>query len=309
MRRKIILVALALLIVLFILFPDIVSDGAENGLTLWFGVVIPSLLPFMIVSTMFIKLGVTKYISSFFYPVFNKAFKLSKNGCYPAVIGMLSGYPLGAKTVADMYARRAYSKNEAQYLLGFCNNASPMFMLEYVGVKCLGLKQPVFMLIIIYLSAFISAKLCFYRPENEYKSMGNTAIKTENCSVMQALDDSILSSAVTLVKVGGYIILFSILTELLGNMMKLPLALKIVGSSVLEITTGCRELAEASLTEYIRYILVSASCAFGGFSSIAQTSSVIMGTDLSVTKYIKVKVRQAVIAAGIAAIVGHIIFL
>ena len=309
MRRKIILAALALLIILFILFPDIVSNGAENGLALWFGVVIPSLLPFMIVSTMFIKLGVTKYISSFFYPVFNKILRLSKNGCYPAVIGMLSGYPLGAKTVADMYERKAYSKNEAQYLLCFCNNASPMFMLEYVGVKCLGLKQPALILIIIYLSAFINAKLCFYKHENEHGSIGNTSIKTENCSVMQALDDSILSSAVTLVKVGGYIILFSILTELLGNMMRVPLCLKIVGSSVLEITTGCRELAEAQLTEYVRYILVSASCAFGGFSSVAQTSSVIMGTDLSVSKYIKVKIRQAAIAAVIAALVGYMIFL
>ncbi|HBA98264.1 MAG TPA: nucleoside recognition protein, partial [Lachnospiraceae bacterium] len=53
-----------------------------------------------------------------FYPVFHKVFKLSKDGCYPAVIGMLSGYPLGAKTVSDLYKMDLLSRKEAQYLIG-----------------------------------------------------------------------------------------------------------------------------------------------------------------------------------------------
>ena len=52
MRRKFFIVCLALLVLLFVIFPDITSKGAESGLLLWFNVIIPSLCPFMIISTM-----------------------------------------------------------------------------------------------------------------------------------------------------------------------------------------------------------------------------------------------------------------
>lgn len=308
MRRKFIIVILALLVLLFVIFPDIASHGAENGLMLWFNIIIPSLCPFMIISTMLIKLNVTSFISSMFYPVFHKIFKLSKDGCYPAVIGMLSGYPLGAKTVADLYKMNLFSRKEAQYLLGFCNNASPMFMLEYIGVKCMGLKQPVLMLVILYLSAFINAFLEFYVPEDEIYNRGDTSIKQKNYSVMEALDESILGSALTLVKVGGYIILFSIFTELLQSMVTVSDTFKIAGAGILEITTGGEILAGANLSLYIKCILISAFCAFGGMSSVAQTSSVLIGTDLSSKRYIFVKIRQAAIAAALAAIIFYITY-
>ncbi|HBA98263.1 MAG TPA: transporter, partial [Lachnospiraceae bacterium] len=69
MRRKFIIAVLALLVLLFVIFPDIASNGAENGLMLWFNVIIPSLCPFMIISSMLIKLNVTSFISNMFYPV------------------------------------------------------------------------------------------------------------------------------------------------------------------------------------------------------------------------------------------------
>lgn len=307
MRRKFIIALLALLVLLFVAFPDIASRGAENGILLWFNVIIPSLCPFMIISTMLIKLNVTSFISSMFYPVLHKVLKLSKDGCYPAVIGMLSGYPLGAKTVADLYKMNLLKRKEAQYLIGFCNNASPMFMLEYIGVKCMGLKQPVIMLAILYLSAFINVFFEFYSPENESFNTGNNDIKKKNCSVMEALDESILGSAVTLVKVGGYIMLFSIFTELLQSMVTVSDAFKIVGSGLLEITTGGEILSSANLSLYIKCILISAFCSFGGMSSVAQTSSVLIGTDLSTKKYIFVKIRQAAIAAALAAVIFYFV--
>ena len=91
MRRKFFILFLALFVLLFVIFPDIASQGAQDGLLLWFNVIIPSLCPFMIISSMLVKLNVTSFISNIFYPVFHKIFRLSKNGCYPAVIGMLSG--------------------------------------------------------------------------------------------------------------------------------------------------------------------------------------------------------------------------
>ena len=302
MRRKLFIVASVLFVLLFVLFPDISSKGAENGLLLWFNVIIPSLCPFMIISTMLIKLDVTSCISNMFYPMFHKVFKLSKNGCYPAITGMLSGYPLGAKTVADMYKTGAFSKSEAQYIISFCNNASPMFMLEYTGIKCLGLKQPAIMLVIIYMSAFINAFFERNKMEGAVNNKPGSGGLRKRYPLIEALDESILSSAITLVKVGGYIILFSILTELLQNIVISSEIIKIAGAGILEITTGCKVHADTGLPLYIKCILASAFCAFGGLSSVAQTSSTLIGTGLSNRKYVFAKFRQSVIAALLAAV-------
>lgn len=306
MRRKFFIAILALLVMLFVIFPDITGNGAENGLLLWFNIIIPSLCPFMIISTMLIKLNVTSFISNMFYPVFHKVFGLSRNGCYPAVVGMLSGYPLGAKTVADMYKTGAFSQSEAQYIISFCNNASPMFMIEYIGVKCLGLGRPALMLLIIYLSAFINS---FFEPgrhaEEVCESSGGNVKK--NYPLMEALDESILSSAITLVKVGGYIILFSIITELLQNIVATNQIAQLAGAGIIEITTGGEVLAGAGIPLYAKCVLASAFCAFGGMSSVAQTSGVIIGTRLSTRKYVFAKLRQAFIAAVLAVIIFYFV--
>lgn len=307
MRRKFFIMASVLFVLLFVLFPDISSKGAENGLLLWFNVIIPSLCPFMIISTMLIKLDFTSFISNMFYPVFHKVFRLSRNGCYPAITGMLSGYPLGAKTVADMYKTGAFSKSEAQYIISFCNNASPMFMLEYTGIKCLGLEQPAIMLVVIYMSAFINAFFERNKLESIVNNKPSTGGLRKKYPLIEALDESILSSAITLVKVGGYIILFSILTELLQNMVTSSEIIKIAGAGILEITTGCEVLAGTALPLYIKCILASAFCAFGGMSSVAQTSSTLIGTGLSNKKYIFAKCRQAVIAAMLSAVIFRFI--
>ena len=306
MRRKIFLAGLIGFILMFVILPDMAGEGAESGLMLWFKVILPSLLPFMIVSSMLIKLKVTDYISAILYPVFHRVFGISKGGCYPALLGMLSGYPLGAKMVWQAYMNGDIGFDEAQYILGFCNNASPMFMLEYIGVKCLGLDMPWIMPLIIYLSAYINALISRFVSKNKIFTRSDKNIKAanrKNYSVMEALDESILDSFVTITKVGGYIILFSILTEFMTKIGGLTQTGQLIGVGIMEITTGGEFIAVLDMPLYVKAVLLSLFCAFGGMSSVAQTSSVLLGSGLSTKKYIMVKARQSVIAAVLALVV------
>lgn len=302
MRRKLFIAGLLFMIILLVIFPDIVCNGAEKGLMLWFRVIIPSLMPFMVISSLLVKLNVTGYISSVFYPVFHRIFGLSEEGCYPAVVGMMSGYPLGAATAGDMYKQKIISKSEAQYIVGFCNNVSPMFMIEYIGVKCLKLDKPVIMLLIIYASAIINALLSGYKRDNSIESVSGGNQNRRNYSVMEAVDESIINSAVVLVKVGGYIILFSIITNFV-KYLPVPTLIKLVGYGILEITTGGEAVALSELTPLIKKSVISGICAFGGLSSVAQTSGVLVGTDLSIKKYLTQKIRQGIIAFILSVII------
>lgn len=302
MNRKFLAILLGVIIILFVVFPEIISRGAKFGLTLWFHTVLPALLPFMVLSNFMIKQNITGGVSRISYPLLKRAFGLSRAGCYPAVIGFLSGYPIGAKTTAQLYREDRISKEEAQYLLSFCNNLSPMFLVEYIGIHCMGLQVPVVLLFIIFLSgwlgSFLAGRKRFYRESTK----GPKISCYQKQTVIASLDESILDAFVTITKIGGYIILFSILAQLVSELLQVSAIIKYIGIGILEITTGGAVISEMCVSEkYLKSILVGL-CAFGGLSSIAQTASVLVGTDLSTGKYLLAKIRQAVIAACLSAL-------
>ena len=125
---------------------------------LWFLNVLPTLLPFIIVSNLMIKINIADKISTVLYPVLGKLFKVSSRGSYPILVGFLSGMPMGAKTVADMYSDNRLDSDEARFLLGMCNNVSPVFILNYIAVNQLNMPEtrvPLFA--IVFGSSIISS--------------------------------------------------------------------------------------------------------------------------------------------------------
>ena len=319
MKRKRVILAIAVILLCCLLFSETVNEGAKQGLLLWFNVVVPALLPFMILSGMIVRLGITALVGRAVYPLVRRLFSVSRNGCYPIVIGLLSGYPLGAKTAADMCRQQDISREEAEFLLSICNNASPMFLLEYMGVYCLHLQNPAWVLIIVYLSGFVAAALHLTgqrlleillrrrtgrRTESGRKPPKGkiTACQTTSFSIMDALDQSIMDSFLTLARVGGYIILFSISVKLLQQLVVGETLLETVLLGCLEITTGGEALQSFSAPASVKAMIGIGICAFGGLSSVAQTASVIRGSGLSTNKYIEAKLWQAAVAVLLAGL-------
>lgn len=304
MKRKILMLSLCLGILLFVLFPEVVNRGAKTGLLLWFHTVLPALLPFMILSTFMVKENITGVVSRVAAPVFCRLFGVSRAGCYPVAIGLLSGYPVGARTVAQVYGRGMVSKEEAQYILSFCNNASPMFMLEYIGLECMNMKVPAQLCLLLYLSAWLGAlwdrvgkKYHF----SEREGRGDIGPSCRRGNWIASLDESILDAFVVIAKVGGYMMLFSIIALWMENVLPLEDVIKYIGIGVLEITTGGALFARLPLANWLQGGIFLGLCAFGGLSSVAQTASVLSDTDLSVKKYVLAKIRQMGIAFALGA--------
>ena len=127
--------------ILMFLFPFSSYKGASSGLMLWFINVLPTLLPFIIVSNLMIRLNITGKISGLLYPVIGKLFRVSPSGCYPILIGFLSGLPMGAKVVADLASEKKIDRKESHFLLSMCNNASPIFIMSFIAIN--QLKMPI----------------------------------------------------------------------------------------------------------------------------------------------------------------------
>lgn len=300
--RKLMYLALFSLLFLMLSFPKTAARGALDGLLLWSKTLLPILLPFLILSGLILTLQMTRPFELLLSPIFTRIFPISSGACYPLLIGLLCGMPLGAKTAATLYLTGRINKRDAMFLLGFSNQASMMFLVSYVATKELNVPHcAVFVLTILYSSALFSTAI-FILPK--YKNEGNVnvyAFTTRNShtdtkipSFFSALDTSITESFATITKVGGYVILFSMLSAFVGN-LPLPAPLAAFFSGLLEITSGIQRIAD-TFPPAQKTALTLAVTAFGGLSGLMQTKSVTLGTGLSMRRYAFVKLMQGVFA-------------
>lgn len=104
------------------------AQGCTLGLTLWYTSVLPSLLPFFILSGLLIRTGAFRFLNRIFAPVLTRIFPVSSDGSYAILMGYLCGFPMGAKVIAELVAHQHISREEGSYLMVFCNNVSPAFL-------------------------------------------------------------------------------------------------------------------------------------------------------------------------------------
>lgn len=235
MNRNLKGIGIVLLFIIMLVSPKAVFTGASEGLLLWFQIILPTLFPFLLITNLLLTTGNMHLISSAFGTVLTRIFHVSSNGSFAVVTGFLCGYPMGAKTAADLTVSGYISKKEGQYLLSFCNNSSPVFILNFVVWKTLGndtLLVPT--LIILMLSPVIVS--FFTRKKYRFQNQKEVHCTKTSWS-FQEIDDCIMDSFETLVKVGGYIILFSVLLSLFES---LPVYIPALSAllPLLEVTNG-----------------------------------------------------------------------
>lgn len=290
-----------LLMILMLFFPKDAMSLASEGLMVWYRSCVPALFPFMLLSSYLIRQNLTDKLTKGFSRILTPLLAVTQNGIYCILTGFLCGFPIGAKTIADLYRDKKLSKNEAQYLLSFCNNLGPAFFLGILlpSIKSCSFIPVPFFLFGMYgiplLSAFLHTLLC---GKCFHSRTGNTVTRTvlpkESC--MQSLEASIQSAIAGITTLGAYLIL--------GNLLFLiPLS----GSRLLNLLT-VYEVPEVLLTSCRCLIEITGGTAamkgrfplfllsilpLGGICCILQTKSMLKGTDLSLQKYLLAKTQQS----------------
>ncbi len=279
--------------IIMLLFPRLIFQGASDGLLLWFQIVLPTLLPFMIISNLLVYTNSFRFINKFVSPILTRIFGISENSCIAVIVGFLCGYPMGAKITADLVREKYISVEEGQYLLSFCNNTSPFFILSYLIYQHLGSSyHQSAILIILFLSPVICSFITrnFYKPQIVSEHMRTTPISFD----FYVLDTSINNALESITKIGGYIITFSIIIELLEASILQQNIWFGIGIAFLEITKGIPKLLTLSNSS-MGVITVLMLTSFGGFCSIVQTKCMLGSRYLSVRKYTIHKIITALI--------------
>ncbi len=298
------------LLLYMLLFPKKVLADSLAGLDLWFHTVLPSLLPFMILSNVLIGANVVSQLMRPFSGFFRHVLGLSPEGGYAWLLGLFCGFPMGARLTGDMYCQHRISREEAVYLLTFANQSSPMFLSTYVVLHGLGdstLTLPVF--VIFYASVFLTSLV--FRIRSRRFGLPPSKPKKEvpeQTSYGNLLDTSIMNGFEIITRLGGYIILFSILA---GIVLQLPAPLRTAApflSGLTEITTGIHTISGTTLPLQVKFTAIVCCTAFGGFSTVAQTSCMLNGTGLSIFTYLKGKLVNAAVA-GLLCLVIFVVFI
>ena len=284
-------------------FPQTVFTGASYGLVLWFRHVLPTLLPYMILINVLICTPALHWIcritSTFLCPLLGTSYY----GTFAVLTGFLCGYPMGAKTTSDLLNVNKISRSEASYLLSFCDNTSPAFILSYVvaqNMKERNLCIP-FFLILTFTPLMLSFIFrLFYRlPESSCSfpqvTPGSFSNPSESIS-NSFLDRCILNAFESVTKVGGYMMMFSVLIQLLASVLPNTIFSLLLYSS-LEISTGIRLLFSSALYTTEKIILCAFLTSFGGWCCIAQTYSMISGSQLPILPYIAEKLVTALVTS------------
>lgn len=269
-------------------FPGIVLDGARYGLNLWFSTLVPTLLPFMVFSNFLIQSHLIEDLLYLPGRFTQKYLGLSTSGLYAFLCGFFFGYPSGAKILSDLLKTDQISQREASWLLGFCNNVSPAFLITYFLTLHLAHleKIPLTFLLLYGIPAFLCLSFLFFRrTPHPFREK-----KTSKPVLSLALLDACIYDAITvLLKLGGYILLFAILSNAITYIPYLSLQKASFLISALEITNGIPAISDA-FPYPESYLLLLPFLAFGGFCSIMQTGSVIKDTPLSLRNYFFTKI-------------------
>ncbi len=316
-------------IMLLIIFSKTAVNSAVKGMDLWFNIVFPSIFPFLVATEILSNTNFIKTLGVLLEPVMRPLFNAPGCASFPFAVGITSGYPVGAKVIANMKENGLINSRIAERLLAFCNNSSPLFIMGAVSIGMLKMPDMGPLLYICHIAAGITIGFIFrfYKLDKKNmlnkKSSGNykssdMLLINNNYSLNNLgslLTNAVKNSVTSLLMVGGFIILFSVIINLLietGIIVNLinvfyPI-LKYTGlskeffislfSGFIEITTGLKMLSGLSdIPLNIRLAAISAVLGWGGISVHMQIYSVISNTNLSIKPYLIGKFLQSLISA------------
>ncbi len=289
------------LIFLMLRYPALSLEYASTGLTLWFTKMVPTLLPFMILSGIMIRMNLTEHFVGLLHPLLHRIYGTSRNGSYTIIMGFLCGFPMGARIVGELYEQHKLSREESALLLSFCNNIGPIYFLSYV-IPTLGIDRPGRPFLLMYgiplLYGFLLMRI---RPwmtrkvsscENHPEARSLQARQPGSCSLLAAIDASVLSGLIGIARLGGYMVFFNLLNIVFQPFQHVNTNILNIYRCLLEITSGI-DCSGRSINFAILILLP-----FGGFSCIAQTYSMIRQTDLSLRPYVYHKTVQTAVTAA-----------
>lgn len=315
-------ISIFLIMLLIIASPKRYTEGTVSGLKLFIFSVMPGLFPFMLLTKLLTELGTMFKLCGRFDKISKKLFGTPGISLYAFFMSILSGYPIGAKIIADLYDKQLISENDAKKMSVFCTTSGPIFVIGTVGVIMF---NSYLFGIILYASHILSSLLLGIIFNLFSKKDGNLS---KNEKVLQfSKRDNIVSFCVSetinsIFIVGAYITIFYLISELFEsigvfnilNIMLKPIfeVFKIDANLVqglsyglIEVTRGVKVLSGFGTTASL--VLASGVLSFSGLSIIFQSMAFLKRAKIKTHTFVLYKLVHFIFAMLICFVLCIII--
>lgn len=326
-----------------ICYPQQSFEAAKLGVNTWLNIVFPALLPFFIGAELLIELGVVNFIGVLLEPIVRPIFNVPGEGSFILAMSITSGYPIGVKLVTQLRNQGLFNKFESQRLISFCSTSGPLFM---IGAVAIGMFHNVQLGYSIALSHYLGALATgflfrFYKIKYTHSKTPKTQtgyitrafremfkiVKNNKKPFGILLGMSVKNSIETLLIIGGFITLFSVIINLFTLLGFIDLLsnfvidflffldikkniIQAVMSGIFEMTIGCKLIAEIPDISFLQQAVFSTILiSWSGFSIHAQAASFISKTDLSMGIYLFSKLLHALLSGIFVILITPIIYL
>lgn len=327
LRKNILPCIFVLFTIALVIFSKSNLSAAKNGLTLWATAVVPSLFPFFVVTELLSRTNVVYYLGKWCDKIMRPLFNVPGEGAFAFIMGLISGYPVGAKIVANLREQGACSKEEGDRMLAFTNNSGPLFIISSVGIALFGDTKTGLLLLATHILACITVGIILAQVSRKrgksfsyIASSHTTSLHTRNEPITFSqlgglLGNSIQHAISTILMIGGFVVIFSVIisilkhSHILAGMSNLivPILSALgfdtnfaipVASGMIELTNGVSLVAQIPMKSISQNIVLCAFLlGFGGISILLQVFSLLNNTDLSIKTYVKGKFLQGIFAA------------
>lgn len=313
---------------ILVLYPEQAVFSSVRGLKIWWEVVFPALLPFFITAEMLMGFGVVHFLGVILEPLMRPIFRVPGVGGFVMAVGLISGNPMGAKLTSKLREQKLISKEEGERLVSFTSTAGPLFIFGAVGVGFFeSTSVGIILAIAHYLGSFLVGFIMRFHkinvpltPIKERKSgmLFVRAIRSlhqarilDGRPIGQLLGEAVTSAVQTLLLIGGFIIIFSVITHLinyvgiamiLSNLLSIFLSIfhipvelsRSLFTGFFEMTLGS-QLASTltNIPLLFKLAIVSALIGFNGLSIHAQVVSMLSRTDIRYVPYLFARILHA----------------
>lgn len=320
--KKLFVPACICLFTMFLLiFSNANLSSAKTGLALWANSVVPSLLPFFIATELLGYTNVISILGKLLNKLMRPIFNVPGEGAFPFIMGIISGYPMGAKIVSNFKSQGICTNEEAERLLAFTNNSGPLFIIGTVGVGLFKDTTTGILLFFTHVLACLTVGFLFrfWKSSKRFGKKGDcpffcqTSVSISNLG--EVLANSIMSAINTIFLIGGFIVLFSVIISILENsgildglahliypilnIFKVPASYADgIFTGILELTNGVCNVASITNKSISTNIIICAFLlGFGGISIMLQILSITSKAKISIKPYIIGKLLQGIFAA------------
>ncbi len=322
LRKNLLPFIFCLFTICLVLFSKQNLAATKNGLLLWANSVVPSLLPFFIATELLSQTNVVSSLGILFNKFMKPIFNVPGVGAYAFLMGIISGYPIGAKIVTKFRKDGFCTKAEAERLLSFTNNSGPLFIIGTVGISLFGDTRIGLLLFITHLVSCIIVGFIFrfwkYNDSEtsfSKKSLSPSSTYVGFSNLGEILSNSISNAIHSIFIIGGFVVLFCVIISILdssgiltsfSNIIRPIFNLFGINSSfvkptlsgIIELTNGLKQISNINTKSIsINIIFSSFLLGFGGLSILLQVLSITSKSDISIKPYIIGKFLHGVIAA------------